>query len=33
LVPLAAALHVLSLQKLRVAGERKPVAVPVGSTK
>ena len=32
-IPLAAALHLLSLQKLRVAGERKPVATPVGSTK
>jgi hypothetical protein len=31
-VPLASALHLLSLQKLRVAGERKPVAAP-GSTK
>jgi hypothetical protein len=33
LVPLAAALHLLSLRKLRVAGERTPVATLVGSTK
>jgi hypothetical protein len=33
LVPLAAALHLLSLQRLRAAGEKKPVATPVGSMK
>jgi hypothetical protein len=33
LVPLAAALHLLSLQKLRVAGEKKTGATLVGSTK
>jgi hypothetical protein len=33
LVPLAAAMHLLSLQRLRAAGEKKPVATPVGSMK
>lgn len=33
LVPLAAALHLVSLQRLRAAGEQKPVATPVGSAK
>jgi hypothetical protein len=33
IVPLAVALHVLSLRKLRVAAETATVAAPVGSAK